>query len=60
MSIAALGAAMGLRFAVLLVPLWAGVLPGHVITIGGHALMLAAMAAAMMHHRDEYAGGHEH
>jgi hypothetical protein len=59
-SIAEMGAAMYLPFAVLLVPFWAGVLPGHVIMIGGHALMLPAMAVAMLHRRDEYAGGHEH
>jgi hypothetical protein len=59
-SIAEMGAAMYVPFVVLLVPFWAGVLPGHVIMTGGHVLMLPAMAVAMLHRRDEYAGGHEH
>jgi hypothetical protein len=59
-SIAEMGAAMYVPFAVLLVPFWVGVLPGHAIMIGGHVLMLPAMAVAMLHRRDEYAGGHEH
>jgi hypothetical protein len=51
---------MYVPFVVLLVPFWAEVLPGNVIMVGGHVLMLPAMAVAMLHRRGEYAGGHEH
>jgi hypothetical protein len=57
-SIAEMGAAMYLPFAVLLVPFWTGLLPGHVIMMGGHALMVPAMVAAMLHRRGEYLAGH--
>jgi hypothetical protein len=57
-SIAEMGAAMYLPFAVILVPFWVGLLPGHVIMIGGHVLMLPAMVAAMLRRRGEYLPGH--
>jgi hypothetical protein len=53
-SVAEMAAAMHLPFAVMLVAFWAGVLPGHVIMIGGRVLRLPAMVAAMLHRRDEY------
>lgn len=57
-SIAEMGAAMYLPFAVLLVPYWAGQLSSGMVMVGGHVLMLAAMAAAMWRRRDEYLHGH--
>lgn len=59
-SIAEMGAAMYVPFAMLLVPFWAGALPGHVIMVGGHVLMLPAMVIAMLRRRDEYIGAHQH
>ena len=55
-SIVEMGAAMYLPFLVLLVPFWAGLLPGGAVMTGGHALMLLAMVAAMLRRRDEYLG----
>ena len=57
-SIAEMGAAMYVPFAVLLVPYWAGLLPGGMLMVGGHALMLPAMAVAMWRRRDEYLRDH--
>jgi hypothetical protein len=57
-SIAEMGAAMYVPFAVLLVPYWAGLLPGGMLMIAGHVLMLPAMAAAMWRRRGEYMRGH--
>jgi hypothetical protein len=57
-SIVEMGAAMYLPFLVLFVPLWAGALSSRGLMIGGHALMLPAMLAAMLLRRDEYAYGH--
>jgi hypothetical protein len=59
-SILEMGAAMYLPFIVLLVPYWAGQLSGGVIMMGGHALMLPAMLAAMLLRRREYTGLHAH
>lgn len=59
-SIGEMGAAMYLPFALLLVPYWAGLLPGGMLMIGGHVLMLPAMAAAMWRRRDEYLRSHAH
>ena len=59
-SIAEMGAAMYLPFMVLLVPYWAGQLPGNTVMMGGHALMLPAMLAAMLVRRREYTGQHSH
>jgi peptidoglycan/LPS O-acetylase OafA/YrhL len=57
-SIAEMGAAMYLPFALLLVPYWAGSLSSGMLMVGGHVLMLAGMAAAMWRRRDEYLHGH--
>lgn len=53
-----MAAAMYLPFLVLLVPYWLGVLPGEHVTMGGHVLMVPAMAIAMFAHRDEYSHRH--
>jgi hypothetical protein len=53
-SIAEMDAAMYVPFAVLLVPFWAGLLPGGMLMIGGHVLMLPAMVAVMWRRREEY------
>jgi flagellar biosynthetic protein FliP len=57
-SIAEMDAAMYLPFVALLVPYWAGLIPGGTLMVGGHALMLPAMAAVMLRRRDEFAGSH--
>lgn len=59
-GIAEMGAAMYLPFMVLLVPYWAGLLPGGMLMIGGHVLMLPAMAGVMWLRRDEYTRSHAH
>ena len=57
-SIAEMSAAMYIPFVILFFPYWAGLISGHTIMIGGHALMLPAMVAAMLLRRDEYTGSH--
>jgi hypothetical protein len=59
-GIAEMGAVMYLPFLLLLVPYWAGQLPGGMVMMGGHALMLPAMLAAMLLRRREYTGLHAH
>jgi hypothetical protein len=51
-------AAMYVPFLVLFPPMWAGLLSADAMLVGGHLLMLPAMAAAMYLRRDEYAGSH--
>lgn len=53
-----MAAAMYLPFLVLLVPYWLGVLPGEHAMMGGHVLMLPAMAIAMFAHKNEYSHRH--
>lgn len=53
-----MAAAMYLPYLVLLVPFWLGHLPGENVLMGGHVLMLPAMAFAMLAHRDEYSRHH--
>ncbi len=47
-------AAMAVPYLVLLVPYWSGLLDGHAVEMGGHVLMLPAMAAVMIRHRHEH------
>ncbi|MFF5260133.1 hypothetical protein ACFY4C_14380 [Actinomadura viridis] len=56
--VAEMGAAMYAPFLVLLVPYWTGALSGGDLMMGGHALMLPAMAVAMLARRREYTGHH--
>jgi hypothetical protein len=56
---AAMAAAMYLSFVVLFPPMWLGVLSPAGMLLGGHLLMLPAMAAAMLLHRDEYTRGRQ-
>ena len=58
--VAEMGAAMYAPFALLLVPYWFGWLPGDVVTMGGHVLMLPAMLIAMLLRLGEYTGQHHH
>jgi hypothetical protein len=51
-------AAMYAPFLVLLLPWWAGLVPGEVVLIGGHLMMLPAMVLAMLHRIGEYTGAH--
>jgi hypothetical protein len=53
-----MAAAMYLPYLVLIVPYWLGILPGEHVMMGGHLLMLPAMAVAMLAHRTEYSGPH--
>ncbi|GAA0799273.1 hypothetical protein [Spirilliplanes yamanashiensis] len=53
-AIAGMAVAMYVPFLVLLPPWWAGALPGEAVLLGGHLLMLPAMAAAMLRRRAEY------
>ncbi|TWP51138.1 hypothetical protein FKR81_16055 [Lentzea tibetensis] len=53
-----MAAAMYLPYLVLLVPHWLGFLPGEHVVMGGHVLMLPAMAFAMLAHREEYSRHH--
>jgi hypothetical protein len=46
--------AMYASFAVLFPPYWLGVLSGHGVMLGGHVLMLPAMALVMLRRREEY------
>ncbi|WP_433719880.1 hypothetical protein ACQP2Y_33580 [Actinoplanes sp. CA-051413] len=59
-AIAEMTAAMYAPFLLLLIPWWAGLIPSPAVLLGGHLLMLPAMALAMLHRADEYAGGHVH
>ncbi|MQA01710.1 MAG: hypothetical protein GEV07_02895 [Streptosporangiales bacterium] len=59
-GIAEMGAAMFLPFVVLLVPCWAGVVSGEALLMGGHMLMLPAMAVAMLLRRGEYTRRQQH
>jgi hypothetical protein len=56
--IAEMSAAMYLPFVALLAPYWMGVISGGTLMIAGHALMFAAMLAAMLWQRAEYAHHH--
>ncbi len=51
-----MAAAMYLPFGVLFAPLWLGALSPTGMLVGGHVLMLPAMAGAMLLRRDEYTG----
>jgi hypothetical protein len=53
-----MAAAMYLPFVVLFPALWLGLLSVAGMFVGGHVLMLPAMAAAMLLRRDEYIGHH--
>lgn len=57
-SIAEMGLAMYLAFAVLFPPLWLGLLTGDGVMIVGHVLMLPAMAIAMLYRREEHLRTH--
>jgi hypothetical protein len=53
-AIAELAVALYAPFVVLFVPLWLGVLSATGLMVGGHLLMLVAIAAAMLRRRDQY------
>lgn len=53
-----MAAAMYLPFVVLFAPLWLGALPPTGMLVGGHLLLLPAMAGAMLLRREEYTGHH--
>ena len=53
--VAEMAVAMFVPYLVLLVPYWLGLLPGEDVVMGGHTLMIPAMAIAMLARRDEYA-----
>jgi hypothetical protein len=59
-AIGEMTAAMYAPFLVLLVPWWAGLIPGDVVMLGGHILMLPAMVLAMLRRIGEYTGDHVH
>jgi hypothetical protein len=59
-AIGEMTAAMYAPFLVLLVPWWAGLLPGEAVILGGHVLMLPAMVLVMLRRIGEYTGGHQH
>ncbi|HEY7598002.1 MAG TPA: hypothetical protein VH969_33000 [Actinophytocola sp.] len=50
--------AMYLPFAVLLVPLWLGVIGAGFLMTGGHVLMLGTMLLAMLYRREDYSCKH--
>ncbi|WP_291418694.1 hypothetical protein [Actinophytocola sp.] len=50
--------AMYLPFAVLLVPLWLGVISVVFLMVAGHVLMLGTMLLAMLRRREEYSCHH--
>jgi hypothetical protein len=56
--IAEMAAAMYLPFAVLLVPLWLGVVSGGFLMVAGHVLMFGTMFGAMLLRREEYSCRH--
>jgi hypothetical protein len=53
-----MAAAMYVPYLVLIVPYWLGMFPGEEIMMGGHTLMLPAMAIAMLARRTEYSQHH--
>ncbi|WP_181776357.1 hypothetical protein [Amycolatopsis pittospori] len=53
-----MAAAMYVPYLLVLIPFWLGVFPGEDVLMGGHALMLPAMAIAMLIHRREYSLPH--
>jgi hypothetical protein len=53
-AIAELAVALYAPFVVLFVPLWLGVLSATGVMVGGHLVMLVAIAAAMLRRRDQY------
>lgn len=53
-SVAEMGLAMYLSFVVLFPAYWLGALSGAGLMLAGHVVMLAAMALAMLHRREEY------
>lgn len=58
MPVAEMAAAMYVPFLVLLVPYWTGLVDGETLLMGGHLLMLPAMAVAMLLRRREYTTHH--
>ena len=54
-----MAAAMYLPFVVLFAPLWLGAVSPTGMLVGGHVLMLPAMAGAMLLRREEYTGCHK-
>jgi peptidoglycan/LPS O-acetylase OafA/YrhL len=56
---AEMAVAMYVPFVVLFPPLWLGVLSTRGLMVLSHVLMLVAMAAVMLRHRDEYTGHHQ-
>jgi len=58
-GIAEMSASMYLPFVVLFAPLWLGALSPPGMLVGGHVLMLPAMAGAMLLRREEYTGCHQ-
>ena len=59
-AIGEMTAAMYAPFLVLLIPWWAGLLPGEAVILGGHVLMLPAMVLVMLRRIGEYTGDHVH
>lgn len=57
-ALAEMALAMCLPFAVLMVPLWAGLLSAGAVSAAGHLLMLPAMAVAMLLRVGEYTHAH--
>jgi hypothetical protein len=57
-AIGEMTAAMYAPFGVLLVPWWTGLAPGGAVLLGGHLLMLPAMAWAVRRRIGEYTGEH--
>ena len=49
-AIAEMTAAMYAPFLLLLIPWWAGLIPGEAVLIGGHLLMLPAMVVPLLRH----------
>jgi hypothetical protein len=47
-AVAEMAAAMSAPFLILLIPWWAGLIPGPAVMIGGHVLMLPAMVLVML------------
>ncbi|SDS39191.1 hypothetical protein [Actinopolymorpha singaporensis] len=58
--IAQMSAAMYVPFGLFLVPYWLGAVSGDVMLVGGHLLMLPAMAVAMLLRPGEYAHHNHH
>jgi hypothetical protein len=59
-AIGEMTAAMYVPFLVLLIPWWAGLVPGEAVIVGGHVLMLPAMVLVMLRRVGEYTGDHVH